>query len=247
MGTLRCNIFNRQDTIIYLSNMKFLAIFLLGCLSMAHVAVSKPNSKADHVKLTLYYEALCGGCHQWITGEFHETYQKLGQYIDIDFVPYGNAHQQQDGDSWSFECQHGPDECHGNLQQSCMFNYVTDQDTYVDIIYCIENSEDITNDDTVKKCLTNSFVPVETIQNIITCWEGEEGVQLHHENGVKTEQLVPPHEYVPWVTFNDEHSEDDTSMYCQDDLCRCLCEDYLMDVPECQGDILDFCVFSKNK
>ena len=32
-----------------------------------------------------------------------------------------------------------------------MFNYVTDQDTYVDIIYCIENSEDITNDDTVKK------------------------------------------------------------------------------------------------
>ena len=52
----------------------------------------QPSSKADHVKLTLYYEALCGGCHQWITGEFHETYQKLGQYIDIDFVPYGNAH-----------------------------------------------------------------------------------------------------------------------------------------------------------
>ena len=51
--------------------------------------------------------------------------------------------------------------------------------------------------------MTNSFVPVETIQNIITCWEGDEGVQLHHENGVKTEQLVPPHEYVPWVTFND--------------------------------------------
>ena len=52
----------------------------------------QPSSKADHVKLTLYYEALCGGCHQWITGEFHETYQKLGQNIDIDFVPYGNAH-----------------------------------------------------------------------------------------------------------------------------------------------------------
>merc|ERR550539_1728000 len=142
----------------------------------------------------------------------YTTYQKLGQYIEIDFVPYGNAHQQQDGDSWTFDCQHGPDECHGNLQQSCMFNYVTDQDTYVDIIYCIENSGDITN----------------------------------HENGVKTDQLVPPHEYVPWVTFNDEHSEDDTSMYCQDDLCRCLCEDYLTDVPECQGDILDFCIFSKD-
>ena len=53
------------------------------------------------------------------------------------------------------------------------------------------------------QCLTDSFVPVETIENIVTCWEGDEGIQLHHENGVKTEQLVPPHEYVPWVTFND--------------------------------------------
>merc|ERR1712198_523897 len=179
------------DTYLNWLIMKFFSSFLLACLTAAQVVVSKPNSKADHVKLTLYYESLCGGCHQWITGEFHET--------------------------------------------------------YVDIITCIEDSADITSDDTVKKCLTDSFVPVETIQNIITCWEGDEGIQLHHENGVKTEQLVPPHEYVPWVTFNDEHSDDDSSMYCQDDLCRCLCNDYLMDVPECQGDILDFCIFSKDK
>ena len=59
--------------------------------------------------------------------------------------------QEQKGDSWEFECQHGPDECHGNMQQACMFNYVTEQDTYIDIIYCIENSGDITNDDNVKK------------------------------------------------------------------------------------------------
>merc|ERR1712001_584435 len=224
--------------------MKLSIVFLFTTLSLTQVSFSKPNSKADHVKVTLYYAALCGGCHGWILDEMYPTYQKLGKYMEVGFVPYGNAHQHQDGDSWSFQCQHGPCECKGNMQQSCMFNYVTDQDTYVDIIYCIENSGDITDDDNVKKCLTDSFVPVETIKNIVTCWDGDEGIQLHHENGVKTEELVPPHEYVPWVTFNDEHSEDDTSMYCQDDLCRCLCEDYLMDVPECQGDILDFCVFS---
>ena len=32
-----------------------------------------------------------------------------------------------------------------------MFNYVKDQDTYIDIIYCIENSGDIVNDAQVKK------------------------------------------------------------------------------------------------
>lgn len=53
------------------------------------------------------------------------------------------------------------------------------------------------------QCLQASAVPASTIQDIQTCWEGEEGIQLHHENGVKTEQLVPKHTYVPWVTFND--------------------------------------------
>jgi len=221
--------------------MRASTIILLACLSMTQVAFSKPNAKADHVKLVLYYEALCGGCHQWITDEMYPTYQKLGKYMDVEFVPYGNAHQQQEGNSWSFECQHGPDECHGNLQQSCMFNYVKDQDTYIDIIYCIENSDNIVNDAQVKKCLQDSAVPASTIQDIQTCWEGEEGIQLHHENGVKTEQLVPPHKYVPWVTFNDEHSIDNESMYCQDDLCSCLCDDYLTDVPECQGNTWDFC------
>jgi len=219
--------------------MKTSAIILLVCLSMTQVAFSKP--KADHVKVTLYYEALCGGCHQWISDEMYPTYQKLGKYMDIDFVPYGNADQQQSGDSWTFECQHGPDECHGNLQQSCMFNYVKDQDTYVDIIYCIENSGDITDDNKVKQCIADSGVSDSMIQDIQTCWEGEEGIQLHHENGDKTDALIPPHKYVPWVTFNDEHSIDNESMYCQDDLCRCLCDNYLTDVPECQGNTWDFC------
>ena len=52
----------------------------------------QPNARADHVKLVLYYEALCGGCHQWITDEMYPTYQKLGKYMDVEFVPYGNAH-----------------------------------------------------------------------------------------------------------------------------------------------------------
>ena len=36
----------------------------------------------------------------------------------------------------------------------------------------------------------------------MTCSNGDEGIELHHQNGVETENLVPEHEYVPWVTFN---------------------------------------------
>ena len=52
----------------------------------------QPSAKADHVKVTLYYEALCGGCHDWILNEMFPTYQKIGKYMEVDFVPYGNAH-----------------------------------------------------------------------------------------------------------------------------------------------------------
>ena len=51
-----------------------------------------PNLKSDKVSVTLYYEALCGGCHEWITQELVSTYEKLGKYMDFEFVPYGNAH-----------------------------------------------------------------------------------------------------------------------------------------------------------
>ena len=44
------------------------------------------------MKVTLYYEALCGGCHDWILNEMFPTYQKIGKYMEVDFVPYGNAH-----------------------------------------------------------------------------------------------------------------------------------------------------------
>ena len=101
--------------------------------------------------------------------------------MEVDFVPYGNAHvyiystnliiprlfdlyiymlrsltfsfqQHQNGDSWEITCQHGPKECKGNIQQSCMFHYLEGkQDTYVDAIYCIEGSGDITNDENVKQ------------------------------------------------------------------------------------------------
>ena len=60
--------------------------------------------------------------------------------------------QHQNGDSWEITCQHGPKECKGNIQQSCMFHYLEGkQDTYVDAIYCIEGSGDITNDENVKQ------------------------------------------------------------------------------------------------
>merc|ERR1712156_1039918 len=53
----------------------------------------------------------------------YPTYQKLGQYLNIEFIPYGFASYLPDGNGgWDFACQHGPNECTGNLYQACLIN-----------------------------------------------------------------------------------------------------------------------------
>ena len=50
--------------------------------------------------------------------------------------------------------------------------------------------------------MLSSGVSTKITDDIIACSNDEEGIQLHHEMGVKTDALNPPHSYVPWVTFN---------------------------------------------
>merc|ERR1719356_1556400 len=40
------------------------------------------------------------------------------------------------------------------------------------------------------------------------CTKGKQGNKVMLQVGEATESLQPPHEYVPWVTLNGEHSEE---------------------------------------
>ena len=42
--------------------------------------------------MSLYYESLCPYCKSWITDELIPSFQKLQQYMTVEFIPYGNAH-----------------------------------------------------------------------------------------------------------------------------------------------------------
>ena len=48
---------------------------------------------------------------------------------------------------------------------------------------------------------------------------------LQHEYGVLTENLNPPHTYVPWVTLNGEHTEEIENQ-AMDDLKTLICKTY---------------------
>ena len=55
----------------------------------------------------------------------------------------------------------------------------------------------------VVQCMQDTNVADPTFDDVKTCGEGSEGKELFHLFGQETKNLEPPHQYVPWITFND--------------------------------------------
>ena len=56
-------------------------------------------------------------------------------------------------------------------------------------------------------------------------WQGPEGNILEHAIGAKTESLDPPHNYVPWIVVDGEHS-DKVQQAAMDNLLDLICQLY---------------------
>ena len=69
------------------------------------------------MNVSLYYETLCNGCQSFVTTQLWKAYQTIRDIINITFVPYGNTKEKYHPitHQYSFTCQHGTDECLGNL------------------------------------------------------------------------------------------------------------------------------------
>ena len=99
---------------------------------------------ARPVQLGVYYESMCPDSVRFFQEQLWPTWQKTHTIIKLILVPFGNAYvgihafctmwhvsnsliidvhacvtvvlqEHKDGDKWVFQCQHGPDECTGNI------------------------------------------------------------------------------------------------------------------------------------
>ena len=111
--------------------------------SIAGILLSATLAAAQKVQVQLYFESLCPYCQADITGVFAEAFAQPGflDMADVQLIPYGNAHEVADGDSWTFTCQHGVDECVFNEIENCSNQYVTDPYAAFNFINCIESHD----------------------------------------------------------------------------------------------------------
>ena len=96
----------------------------------------------EKVNLNLYFESLCPGCLSYIEGKLKTAWDcdDWTNMVNISVYPYGNANEYQEKNgTWIFHCQHGNDECEGNLVETCFINLVSwDQNKFMDFFITYE-------------------------------------------------------------------------------------------------------------
>lgn len=119
--------------------MKVLALLLLVAIA-ASFEVKSTKTADDKVLIELYYESLCPYCQSFLLGQVKKAAatKDLWQISDFRLYPYGNARTVQNGSSYSFTCQHGTNECVGNIIEACVINIYDYYTQALPFILCLE-------------------------------------------------------------------------------------------------------------
>ena len=179
------------------SHLTSVLVLLISCGAFADVS---PEQK---VNVSVYYEALCPDSIAFIRGSMWTAYQDVPELMNLELVPYGKARYERKPDgSIKFSCQHGPDECLGNLVQACILN-VAPVDKRVELIKCVMSRR--RPQAAGPACAASLGLPYSELDACVT---GSAGQQYLLAMGQKTESLQPKLSFVPWININGAHSDE---------------------------------------
>ena len=112
--------------------------------------------------MEVYYEVLCPDSRYFILHQLVPAWERVGDIMDIRFVPYGKAsvslaifckrfnqvkapiniffQHRLSGEGeglYNFQCQHGPAECQGNMVHACATRIVQHPSSVLKYIKCM--------------------------------------------------------------------------------------------------------------
>ena len=197
-----------------------LALFTVLAIAFCSDAV---NSKSA-VNLDVYLESLCPDSRKFVIKHLWPVYQQLEDRINLRMVPYGNARVTGEPGSYKFNCQHGPDECYGNIAQTCAIEIMNNTKESLKFVFCAFHYQ--TQQGVIDKCVESE----ELRSKIKFCTDGPLGNNLEYKMAKLTNALKPRHTFIPWITVNGEGSRDINNQ-ANKDLLHLVCKQLKVDVP----------------
>ena len=185
---------------------------------------------ATDVNLTIYYESLCPASIATVVHQLYPAWTVFGAKLNVLHKPFGKANWTETDDAIEFTCQHGEDECYGNMAQACLLHLLPAQTNINPVIYCMMNAAypPVAGGECIEELASPTSVDA-----LMDCIRGSEGPALLRALGVETHSLVPALTSVPWITFNGVYNADDHHN-ALNDLKGVLCSKYLQSEPECK-------------
>lgn len=188
------------------------------------------EDQEDSVTIKVYYESMCPTSIYFITAQLMPAWNLFGDQLNIQLRPFGKANWTESGNSWEFECQHGPDECQGNLVHACILFQLPAPRDHLPLIDCLLTLN--STPQPVGACLAEIGMEWLTADEVLQCSEGDMGRELLHSLGKETHSLEPPLTALPWILFNNEYLAEDMPG-ALNDLIGLLCDRFLQDSIVC--------------
>ncbi|KAI4353432.1 hypothetical protein L6164_002383 [Bauhinia variegata] len=196
----------------------FFLLLPLLLLLLLLVAPTSSSSSSEKVTVSLYYEALCPYCADFIVNHLVKIFQTgLISSVDLRMVPWGNAWIRTDG---TVVCQHGDDECFLNTIEACTIALYPDVAQHFRFIDCIEQ---LTLESRHNEW-ANCFQIAGLGKGPVDCYSNGNGKSIEKKFAMETDKLNPPHRFVPWVVVNNQPLQEDYLNFV-DYICRAFNED----------------------
>ncbi|WOL18646.1 gamma-interferon-inducible lysosomal thiol reductase [Canna indica] len=180
-----------------MASLRLLILLLLLHLHLHPHLSPLVSVSARKVSLSVYYEALCPYCSDFIVNRLPKLFSSgLISAVDLDLVPYGNARLDASG---SIVCQHGQKECLLNTVEACAINARPIVQQHFSFIYCVERTVKDGQYANWEACFQQTGFDSNAV---VDCYNNGYGVEIELQYKAQTDALQPPHLYVPWVTVN---------------------------------------------
>uniref|UniRef100_A0A023GAD7 Gamma-interferon inducible lysosomal thiol reductase n=1 Tax=Amblyomma triste TaxID=251400 RepID=A0A023GAD7_AMBTT len=184
----------------------------------APVAPNEISVTIKKVQVEVVYESHCPFSRRFIYGQLWPTFKKMHDFMELTVLPFGKAKVDNvSAEHPHITCQHGSNECTGNMMETCVLHVAQETITAVKILACMSsNSQPHLAG---PKCVEGTSVKWTEVQKCVD----EHGTQYIVEVAKQTWSLQSYVARVPLIIM-DGMKDNYVEYYAQKDFFRLVCE-----------------------